>query len=139
MEFIKKMIKKYREVIMYGIFGVLTTVVNYLTYYLVSRLCGLGINVSNIIAWVISVAFAYITNKIWVFESKDNSITNILEEIIKFIGARVFSLLLELVIMNVFVGIMGMNDLIIKIIANIIVIIINYVLSKFMIFKKNKE
>lgn len=130
---------KYKEIINYGIFGVLTTVVNYVSYIIFTRVFCIDILVSNLIAWFLSVIFAFITNKLIVFESKKFTINVILKEGVSFVIARVFSLLLDMAILYVMSDLMGINDLIVKIISNIIVIIVNYVLSKFIIFKNNKK
>lgn len=135
---IKDLFIKYKEIINYGIFGVLTTIVNYVSYIIFTRLFSVDMLISNLIAWFLSVVFAFITNKLIVFNSKDLSLKVITSEGAKFMMARVFSLLLDMAILFVMADIMKMNDLIVKIISNVIVIIVNYVLSKFLIFKNNK-
>ena len=133
---IKELWSKYKELINYGIFGVLTTVINYVSYILFTRTLGIDIFVSNLLAWILSVIFAFITNKLIVFESKQFTFKILLKEGATFTAARIFSLLLDMLILYVMSDLMGINDLIVKIISNIIVIIVNYVLSKFIIFKK---
>ena len=133
------LVKQYKELILYIIFGVCTTIVNYITYIVFSRFLISNIMISNLIAWIISVAFAYITNKLWVFESKECTFKVLTKEVLSFVLARVFSLVLDMVILYVMSDLMGINDLIVKIISNIIVIIVNYVLSKFIIFKKGDK
>ena len=135
---IKDLFIKYKEIINYGIFGVLTTIVNYVSYIIFTRLFSVDMLISNLIAWFLSVVFAFITNKLIVFNSKDLSLKVITSEGSKFMMARVFSLFLDMAILFVMADIMKMNDLIVKIISNVIVIIVNYVLSKFLIFKNNK-
>lgn len=139
MEFIKKMFKKHKELINYAIFGVLTTLVNYVSYILFTRVFGVNLVVSNIIAWFLSVLFAFITNKMIVFGSKDLSKETVLKEGIYFFAARIFSLILDTGILYVMSKLMGINDLIVKIVSNVIVIIVNYALSKFLIFKKDNK
>ncbi|MEG0872446.1 MAG: GtrA family protein [Clostridia bacterium] len=134
----KDFLKTHKELILYIVFGVLTTVVNYISYVVFTRVFDVKIFSSNIIAWIVSVIFAYITNKLFVFESKSFKVDIILKEITKFILARVFSLFLDMLILYLLVNLANMSDLIVKIISNIIVIILNYVLSKFIIFKKDK-
>ena len=141
MKLIKNIYNKYKELINYGIFGVLTTIINYLSYIIFTRLLNLDIFISNLLAWILSVIFAFFTNKIIVFKSKEFTFGVLIKESITFVGARVFSLLLDMIILYIMSDLMGINDLIVKIISNIIVIIVNYVLSKFIIFKsktKNK-
>lgn len=136
---IKEIIIKYQELIKYLIIGVLTTVINYIVFAALIRLANVDMHLSNIIAWVVSVILAYFTNKLFVFESKSFKIKVISKEIFTFGVARIFSLLLEEALLYVFVNILSMNEMIIKLIANIVVIIVNYILSKFIIFKNSKS
>ncbi len=135
---IKNLIDKYKEIILYLIFGVLTTAVNYIIYFVFSNILCVHYLMSNIIAWILSVIFAYITNRIYVFNSKSKG-KNKINEFITFVGARVFSGIMETVIMYVGVDLLNINDLIIKLTANILVIILNYIFSKLFIFKKSKN
>lgn len=136
---VKKLIKKHKELIKYLVIGVLTTVINYIIFAILVKLANIDMHVSNIIAWIVSVIFAYFTNKLFVFESKSFEFKVIGKEVLKFGAARVFSLLLEEVTLYIFVNLLNMNELIIKLIANVIVIIVNYILSKFIIFKKDTK
>lgn len=151
-EKIKGFINARKEVIFYLFFGVLTTLVNFLAFYGFSFLLGDGLYlVTNIIAWVIAVIFAYITNKLFVFESRSFSARVMLREIPEFLGARVFSLLVEEAGLWLLVGVLGMGafsldlgifnisgQLIAKAILAVIVVILNYFFSKFIIFAKEK-
>lgn len=134
---IKEMYVKNKEVINYLIFGFLTFAVSMITYYL-SRLL-FDYVVSNIISWVLAVLFAYITNKLFVFESKTNNLKELINEFVKFIGGRIFTLILETLILYLMVDLMHINDMVVKLIAQVIVIITNYILSKLIIFKKSKN
>ena len=132
---------KKKEIILYLIFGVLTTVVSLLTYYICTITFlnpnnAIEIQIANIISWIIAVLFAYITNRIFVFKSKEK---NISKELISFIGSRISTLLIEMLTMFLFVSLLQFNDKIIKIIAQIIVIIGNYITSKLFVFKKDKK
>ena len=120
-----------KELIAYIIFGVLTTVVNIVVYLFFAKVCGVNYLISNIIAWFLSVLFAYITNRIWVFES-DNS--NILKEGILFFGGRIFSGALDTGLMYLFIDILLIGDVIAKVIVQIIVVVVNYVFSKWIVF-----
>ena len=131
----KKLINKYNELIMYGIFGVLTTLINLITFYVLDKL-GVNVYLNNSIAWVISVLFAFITNKLYVFNSKDTSYKIIAKEGIAFFLARIFSYFVDMFTIFMIFQVMGINKMIAKIISNVIVIIINYLLSKIIIFKK---
>ena len=152
MKKIKELILKYKELIVYVIFGGLTTVVNLVVF----TLSGMALGderylVSNVIAWFAAVIFAYITNKLWVFESKSWSIKVLLKEIPSFFAARVLSFLIEEFGRYVFVDILSFNEISLKILSfeiggeliakailAVIVVILNYVFSKLVIFKKKK-
>lgn len=133
--------RKYRSVLVYLIFGVLTTVVNYIVYLPCLKL-GLSAAVSNVIAWCVAVCFAYLTNKPFVFESKDWSMGTVVPELVKFIGTRLGSGVLETVILWAAVDMMGWNGVIWKLVTQVLVIVINYVGSKLLVFggqKKDQE
>lgn len=138
MKKLKELYEKYKELIKYLIVGVLTTAINYACFVILTKMFNIDIHISNIISWVVSVVFAYFTNKLFVFESKSFKPKIIAKEVSEFVAARVFSLLIEELILYVFVNLLSMNALIIKLVANVVVIIINYVLSKLIIFKKDK-
>ncbi|MDR2655586.1 MAG: GtrA family protein [Oscillospiraceae bacterium] len=148
-ELFDKYWSKYKELVFYLVFGALTTAVNiagFWSFEHIIRQVNIGDtnfapDINTAIAWFISVLFAYITNKIWVFESKNTAPGFLLKEIASFFGARALTGLMDLAIMHVFVTIMGFNSMLIKILSNILVIILNYILSKLIVFrkKKNKE
>lgn len=133
-----KLTKKYKETISYLIFGILSTIVNIATYVFFSRIIKINFMVSNIIAWFVAVIFAYITNKFFVFESKNINIKFILKEITSFMSLRILSGLTELILMYIMINIMLINDFIVKIITNIVVVILNFIFSKLIIFKNKK-
>ena len=139
MEKIKELYNKYKEILMYLIFGVLTTVVNIVSYFLLARILHIVTVVSTVIALILSILFAYITNKIFVFESKTNTAKELLKEIISFFGCRAFTGILDVAFMYITVEVFNLNDMIMKIISNIVVIIVNYIFSKLIIFKKDKR
>lgn len=135
---IKKIYIKHKEIINYLIFGVLTTIVSLSTYYLLVLTIlnpnnSLELQIANIISWIAAVTFAYITNRKYVFNSKNK---NIIKEIIKFYSSRLTTLFLDMIIMFIFVTLLSFNDKIIKIFVQIIVTISNYILSKLLVFKK---
>ena len=140
---IKNLLIKYKEQILYLFFGGCTTVVNIVVFALCSDILHMELLVSNFMAWVLAVFFAYITNKIWVFESKTETLNELVKEIGSFVFARVVTLLIDMLIMYVGVEILFINKMIIKVLANIVVIVANYVFSKLFIFKissrKNKN
>lgn len=136
MNSIKKLYNKYKFVFWYLVFGGFTTLINIAVYWLSYDILGISNSVSNIIAWVLSVIFAFVTNKLIVFESKDLTAKTVLAEAVKFCGCRIATGLLDLLIMYVAVDVLHLNALLMKVISNIIVIILNYVASKVFIFIK---
>ena len=133
---IRALVEKYWDIVTYLIFGVLTTVVNYLVYLPIYNLLGASAVVSNAIAWVAAVAFAFLTNKPFVFKSHDWSAKTVLPELSKFVGCRVASGVLETLILLLAVDILGWNGNIWKIITSVLVVILNYVASKLLVFRK---
>ena len=113
-------------------FGTLTFFVNVIVYFLFENVFGINYIISNIIAWFFSVLFAYITNRIWVFESKS---ANIIKEMSLFFGGRIFSGVVDTGLMYLFIDILTIGDLISKIVVQVIVVILNYVFSKLIVFK----
>lgn len=136
MEKIKSLLVKYRDVLTYLIFGVLTTVVNYLVYLPVYNLLGLSAAVSNAIAWVVAVAFAYLTNKPFVFRSHDWSKETVIPELTKFVSCRLASGVMETVIIFLAVDLMGFNGNVWKLVTSVLVVILNYIFSKLIVFRK---
>jgi len=132
-EQIKKMYQTYKMPILYIFFGGLTTLVNIVVYFLCYDVAHLSNVFSTIIAWLLSVVFAFVTNKIYVFESRSKSI---LYELSTFFACRLGTGILDLGIMYITVDILIWNALLMKILSNILVIILNYVFSKIIIFKK---
>ena len=136
MEKIRKIIEKYWDDLSYLFFGVLTTVVNYLVYLPCYNLLNLSASVSNAIAWVVAVAFAYLTNKPWVFKSYDWSRQTVIPELTKFVGCRVGSGVLETGIIFLTVDLLGWNGNIMKLVTSVLVVILNYIGSKLLVFRK---
>ena len=130
-----KIYSKHKEKILYLFFGGLTTLITLITYYILTHTLlnpniNLELQITNIISWLLGFLFAFITNRKYVFSS-NNKIKN---DFIKFFISRIFTLLLDMLIMFIFVTLLRFNDLIIKIISQIIIIITNYVLSKVFVF-----
>lgn len=155
MKMIKKLLTKYKELIVYVVFGAATTLVNLATFKVFNIILGKELYlVSNVIAWFASVIFAYITNKIWVFESRSWQVKVLFKEITSFFAARVLSFAIEEAGLFVFVNLLGFDTfefivpivgikigghMIAKIALSVIVVILNYFFSKLFIFKKKKE
>ena len=135
-EKLKVLLRKRRDIFVYLVFGVLTTTVNYIIYLPCYNLLYLSAAASNVIAWVVAVAFAYVTNKPFVFRSHDWAAKTVIPELSKFVGTRVASGGLESAIIWVTVDILGWNGNIWKLVTNILVVIMNYFGSKLLVFKK---
>lgn len=127
--------KKYKEIIDYVIVGALTTFVSIASYW-VLRLIINNYMINTIISWICAVLFAYFANRKYVFRSKSDKI---LDEFSKFVGCRILTLGMEIVLMYVFVSLFKINDMIAKIILQVIILILNYVFSKFFVFVKTKK
>ena len=126
---------QYRSLIMYAFFGGLTTLVNMAAYYLCYNIIGIANVPSVLIAWFLAVCFAFITNKLWVFDSKSFSAEVLKHEIPTFFSARIATGLLDLGIMYLAVDVLHWNSTVWKLISNILVIVLNYVASKLLIFR----
>ena len=136
MDKIIQLVKKYWSIISYLFFGVVTTVVNMLVYYLCYHLWGISSDLSTVIAWVIAVLTAFLTNKPFVFGSHDWSPKVLLPEAGSFFGCRLGSGLVELVLMHITVEMLGWPGMLMKLLVNVIVVILNYVASKLLVFRK---
>lgn len=132
MNILKKILNK--ETFLYLIFGILTTIINIVSFFLFNKL--FDYKLSNIIAFILAIIFAYITNKKYVFESKKEEKTEIIKEFIFFIGSRLFTFVLDMLLMVLFIEGLFVNVLVSKVIVNVVVIILNYILSKKLVFKK---
>lgn len=146
MQKIKDLLKKYKEIILYVLFGGLTTVVNYIIYFTCTKALHIGWSPATLFAWIGAVLFAYVTNRIWVFESRAKGFSAVFFEFVKFIGARLLSLGLEWLTLKLLIDILHMDlwawrdlplgEFVAKTIAQILVIIANYVFSKWIVFRK---
>lgn len=135
---IKNLYIKYKEIVNYILFGALTTIVSLGSYYVcvltfLDPKNALQLQIANVISWVCAVIFAYVTNRKFVFESKN---VNKVREFFKFVGARVATLCIDMLVMAILVSILKWNDKISKIFVQFIVLIMNYIFSKFIVFKK---
>ena len=145
MQKVKDMYLKYKEIIKYLIFGVLTTIVSLATKYLLlftilDASDALELQIAIIISWITACLFAYITNRIWVFESKSKEV---LKEIIKFFTSRLATLGLEMLVMFIFVTALGLNSdiwvIVWTLVSQVLVIAGNYILSKLVVFRNEKK
>ena len=136
--------RKHQEGMRYLVFGALSTIVNIAVYSIFSAILLKGlsnetlkVNISEIVAFIAAVLFAYITNKLYVFNSKTNGIKELAREIGSFLGCRIFTEIISILMMNAAVW-LRINDILMKVISNIVVIILNFVFSKILIFKGKK-
>lgn len=142
---LKDLYTKYKEMILYLIFGVLTTALNYIVYFIFAVPLGVHYEISNCIAWVAGVIFAFFTNRSIVFNSQAKGIKKKLIEAAEFVAARLFSLVAEMLILWLLIDVLPLcpdekwNSLIAKFIGAVVVVILNYIASKFVIFKKNDD
>ena len=153
----KKFFQKHKEIITYIIFGVLTTLVSWGTYAVFVNLLSMSVFIGNLLSWVCAVSFAYVTNKLWVFDSKSWKASVVVKEIISFVASRGVTGVIEIVAvpllaktgfdnifynilekMNISLGILFTDGIYSKIVLAVIVVILNYFFSKFIIFKKRK-
>lgn len=130
------MFRKYKDIILYVFFGGCTTLVNLLVYYLSTRQLGLGVTASTLLAWWVAVVFAYITNRTLVFHSKNRSFASITVEFAFFVGCRLLTGLMDILIMYCFVDLLHYQDLVMKMISNILIMVLNYAASRLFIFRQ---
>ncbi len=144
MDKLKSLYLKYREVISYLFFGGLTTVVSWGTYALFVGALHLGVNAGNILSWICAVSFAFVTNKLWVFQSRSWQWPLWLKEAAAFFGGRIFSGLIEvgglplLIKMGLNQSLFGVEGSAAKLVVSVVVTILNYVISKLLVFQKKK-
>ena len=131
----KQLLEKYRDAVPYIFFGVCTTLVNIAAYWICSHLLGMSVMPGTVAAWIIAVLFAYLTNRKWVFNSKAKGFAAVIKEILLFFGCRLATGFVDWGIMFLFVDRLLFNDMVVKTCANVVVIILNYIASKFIIFQ----
>lgn len=141
MEKIKELIKKYKEVIVYLIFGGLTTLLSLVVFWFLTEIVVISQSTlpANIISNAAGIIFAYCTNRKWVFESKVKGFVPVLKEIGKFVTGRLFTVLFDLVFVYVAVDVLNGNDMLFKLISTVVVVILNYLISKFLVFARKKR
>ncbi|MDO4939014.1 MAG: GtrA family protein [Lachnospiraceae bacterium] len=136
---VRSMFVKYKHIICYLFFGLITTVVNIGTYWLCYDILHIPNLISNVIAWITAVIVSFVTSKIWVFRSKTWTADIVIPEIIKFGGARLLTLLIDEVIMGVGVDLLHFNGLIMKLVSGVVVVILNYLFSRIWVFRKKDQ
>lgn len=142
---------KNKEILLYLFFGGGTTVISFLSFFIAAAIIRLpdislfgitidaSVTASNVISWICAVTFSYITARVWVFQSISHGTKAVIREIAAFYGGRVFTLIVETVMINVGVLALSVNENIMKIIASFVVLVLNYVISKLFVFKKTSE
>lgn len=140
---IKQLWEKYKHIIAYLFWGVVTTVINLAVFQILSSGIHWNYQLANVIAWFVSVLVAYFTNKVWVFGSHYTTVSDFLVELLRFFVYRALTLVIDIVITFIGISVLGFKDpmgkFIVKVIDNVIVVIANYVFSKWLIFKDNKQ
>ena len=132
---IKELLKKYWDIVIYLLFGILTTAANYVVFFLLHDLVGRSATFSNIVAWVAAVAVAYVTHKPFVFHSYDWSFKTVVRELEKFVTVSVGSGLMETLLLLLSVDIFHWNSLAMKLLVGVLVVVVNYIGSKWLVFK----
>ena len=136
----EKPYKEYKDILLYLFFGVLTTLVNFVVFFLLGeKVAGLNVHIANSVAWVAGVAFAYVTNRTWVFKEHADTRDGIIKEVLSFTGGRLFTYGFEEAMLLIFVTWLKFDEVIIKIIAAIGVVVLNYIISKVIVFRKGKN
>lgn len=128
--------RKYNEPILYLFFGGLTFIISVISFVLFSLLCEINELIANILSWLVAVLFAFFTNRIWVFKSPTNTVRRFIVQIITFFSGRIVTLVFEEAILYIFITRLHHSTVLVKIFAQIIVIILNYVISKIYVFQE---
>ena len=131
-----ELVRAHLDLVLYGVFGVLTTLVNIVSYWAFAHVLGLGTLVSSVLAWIASVAFAYLTNRRWVFQSEARGAAAIAKEAASFFAARLATGALDWAGMWLLVDVARLPDMPVKLALNVAVIVLNFVLSKLVVFRK---
>jgi putative flippase GtrA len=140
---LKTLWDKYKSIVAYLFWGVVTTVVNLATFQILSSGIHWNYEVATVIAWFVSVLVAYFTNKVWVFGSHYTTVSDFITELFRFFFYRALTLVIDIVITFVGISVLGFKDplgqFIVKVIDNVIVVVANYIFSKWLIFNNNKK
>lgn len=134
----KELYLRHREMISYLFFGALTTAVDFVSYYALTRFLSVGENLANILSQIIAIIFAFFTNKLYVFEDKKTDVRSLLSQFVSFASLRCVTLVLNSLLFTVMLDYLKINDIVTKVIISVIVIILNYIFSKLIVFKKKK-
>lgn len=135
----KTIFEKYKEVILYLFFGGLTFLVSIASYGYCNIVLGINELVANVISWILAVSFAFVTNRIWVFQAPTHTFAEFLKQMVSFFGGRVITLAVEEILLLVFITWLALPSMPVKIVAQVVVIVLNYVISKLIVFRKKDE
>ena len=136
--FARPFYQKHKEIFLYLLFGVGTTFVNLLVFHAFTAWIVLDVLVANVLAWLAAVLSAYVTNRTWVFTSRARGIRAVLGEILAFFGGRVFTLLFEEAMLWFFIKRLGLHTMAVKLVVAVVIVILNYVISKLLVFRKKQ-
>lgn len=136
---IKQLWQQYASVISYLVFGVLTTVVNIGVFDVLDTYAHWNYQVATVLAWFISVLFAYITNKLWVFDSKTTTSQALMTELGSFFFFRILSLFMDMAMMWLGISILHASPLLTKVVDNVVIVVVNYLFSRVFIFKRVEQ
>ena len=133
------LLMKYKQIILYCIFGGLTTVVSIGSFAFCLRVLGFDVLIANVVSWVLAVLFAFFTNRKWVFDGEGTDGRGLWAQMASFFGGRLFTLGVEELILAVFVSWLKLDGVAVKVVAQMVVIVLNYFISKFWVFRKKPE
>lgn len=136
---LKELYQKYKDVIPYLFFGIMTTIANVVVYYVAAHIFGWSVMLSTIAAWFVAILLAYLTNRKWVFHSEAEGFQEILKEIVSFFFCRIATGIADWLCMFLFVDVLHLNDMVIKFLSNVLVVVLNYIASRLFIFRKTKK
>lgn len=128
--------RKNKEILLYLFLGGITTIISIISYAVCNITFGINELIANIISWMLAVLFAFFTNRKWVFEATVHTVKELVRQMLYFFGGRLATLLVEEVILFIFITWLGLDSMLIKVIAQVVVIMLNYIISKFWVFKK---
>ncbi|KRN02202.1 GtcA family membrane protein [Levilactobacillus senmaizukei DSM 21775 = NBRC 103853] len=135
---LRQLFQKYQDVLAYLVFGGLTTVINIVVFYLTATLWGWNYQVGNAMAWFVSVLFAYLTNRVWVFHSHFTTMSALTKEVVSFFSVRAATLVMDAGIMWIGVSLLQQNEMLTKLVDQVVVVLANYFFSKWFVFRKTK-
>lgn len=130
--------KEHKEVLMYLFFGGLTSVISIVSYSYCDVVLGMNPLIANVISWILAVTFAYVTNKTWVFSAQTHGLKELIQEAFNFFAGRLFTLLVEEAVLFIFISKLHFNSVVVKIAAQFIVVVLNYIISKLIVFREKK-